>query len=242
MILEIRNLTAGYSKTVNVLQGINLNIKENEVVAIVGQNGAGKSTIIKAIVNMLPYKTGKILFNGEEINNIKTEEIIKKGIGYFMQGGRIFPHLTVEENISFAGSNISKKEFIERKKKIETYIPLIKNTSNKKFTMEASYLSGGEKTQLALAMVLMIEPELLILDEPSAGLSPDNAKKLYKTLEKIKIEEKLIILLIEQNVKFASKFSDILKLLKNGIIEKKDMSLEEIEENYFGNINNNKED
>jgi len=147
----------------------------------------------------------------------------------------IFPHLTVEENLAFAGMELPKKEFRVRKEEVTSYFDLFKNTSNGRLKMEASYLSGGEQHQLALAMVLMKKPKLLILDEPSAGLSPGNVKRLYEILGKMKDEERISILLIEQNVKFADRFSNRISLLQEGKLQANDVSLEEIEKKYFNN-------
>ena len=146
----------------------------------------------------------------------------------------IFPHLNVEESLTFAGMGLPKKELRIRKEEVTSYFDLFKDTGNGRLKMEASYLSGGEQHQLALAMVLMKKPKLLILDEPSAGLSPGNVKQLYKILEKIK-EKKMSILLIEQNVQIAYNFSDKLVLLEKGILEKTDYNFAQIEKAYFKN-------
>ena len=195
-----------------------------------GQNGAGKSTLAKAIMNILPLVSGNIYFNGELLNGKSTQEIVNKGLNFFMQGGRIFPHLTVEENLNFAGMIFSKKELQKRKDQIKQYFDLFKNG---RLNLEASYLSGGEQHQLALAMVMMRKPKLLILDEPSAGLSPGNVKRLYEILKKLKKNWQISILLIEQNVKMAFEFGDEVLLLREGLLEKEKMTLETIEGKYF---------
>ena len=233
-MLKLENITGGYTKNNPILKGINLTVEENEVVAIVGQNGAGKSTLAKAIMNMLPYVSGNIYFNGELLNSKSTQQIVNKGLNFFMQGGRIFPHLTVEENLNFAGLVFSKKELQKRKQEIKQYFNLFKNG---RLNLEASYLSGGEQHQLALAMVMIPKPNFLILDEPSAGLSPGNVKRVYEILEVIKKSEKIGILLIEQNVQFASIFSNRITLLRQGEVVKTNISLEEIENKYFENNN-----
>lgn len=229
-MLKLENITGGYTKNNPILKGINLTVNQNEVVAIVGQNGAGKSTLAKAIMNMLPFTSGNIYFNGELLNSKSTQEIVTKGVNFFMQGGRIFPHLTVEENLDFAGMDFSKKELQQRKQEIKQYFDLFKNG---RFNLEASYLSGGEQHQLALAMVMMRKPKFLILDEPSAGLSPGNVIRLYEILKKLKKNWQIGILLIEQNVKMAFEFGDIVLLLRHGLIEKEPMSLKNIEKQYF---------
>jgi ABC-type branched-subunit amino acid transport system ATPase component len=153
-----------------------------------------------------------------------------------MQGGRIFPHLTVEENLNFAGMTLSKRDFIKRKEEVKSYFDLFKNSQNGRTSLRASFLSGGEQHQLALAMVMMQDPKFLILDEPSAGLSPGNVRKLYETLSSIKDRKQISILLIEQNVRFADEFSDRLALLKRGKIEEKGIDFGEIEKQYFEKI------
>ena len=232
-MLKLENLSGGYRKDIPILKGINLEIGKNETVAIVGQNGAGKSTLAKAILNMIPFKSGNVYFKGQDISGKNTQDIINSGLNYFMQGGRIFPHLTVEENLNFAGMSLSKKELLKQKKGVKSYFDLFKDSQNGRASFKSSFLSGGEQHQLALAMVMMKNPEFLILDEPSAGLSPGNVKKLYESLSKIKEDRKISILLIEQNVQFAYKFSDRVILLKQGQIDKSKMDIIEIEKEYF---------
>lgn len=235
-MLKLEKLYGGYRANHSILNGVDLNIAPHETMSIIGQNGAGKSTLAKAILGMLPYCSGTISFNGKDISNLSTIDIMHRGIAYFMQGGRLFPHLTVKENLIFAGRGQCKKEFNNSLSKLIQYFELIRN--NNKFELEASYLSGGEKHQLAMAMALFNHPKFLILDEPSAGLSPQNTEKIYEVLEQIKKEQEVTILLIEQNVDKAVAFSNKVALLKNGVIEKVlDVSYtrvyEEIDEFYF---------
>lgn len=237
-MLEILNLVAGYEKENMILKGIDLSIEENEIVAIVGQNGSGKSTLAKSIMNMVPFIDAKILFDGCSISKKDTSEISKYGISYFMQGGRIFPNLTVDENIAFVSGNMRIEDKNENKKKIKNYFELFNN--EKRTKMKASYLSGGEQHQLALAMVLVQNPRFLILDEPSAGLSPANVINLYTSLSRIKRDAVKSILIIEQNVTSAVEFSNRVLLLREGEIKKNELSenlnsSEKIDEFFFGN-------
>lgn len=235
-MLRLENVSGGYREKQPVLNGIDLEVREKETVAIIGQNGAGKSTLIKAIMNMLPIVNGNIYFKGEDLRKKTTQGIVNQGIGYFIQGGRIFPHLSVEENLNFAGKHLRKTERSKRKEELKSNFELFKNYQNDRSLSKASYLSGGEQHQLALAMVLMRDPDLLILDEPSAGLSPVNTKILYDTLNKIRSKNSISILLIEQNIHFANEFSDIMLLLQQGTIVQRNISLNEIE-NLFFNTN-----
>jgi len=216
-MLEIQNLKAGYRPDHNILHGIDLEIKQGEALAVIGQNGAGKSTLAKAIVNTLPYKTGKMFFNNNDITKKTVQQIINLRLAYFMQGGQTFPHLTVKENIQFAAGNINKTVFEQRFDELKQYFDFLKKIN---LRTEASYLSGGEKHQLALFMVLMKNPVFLILDEPSAGLSPANVQIMYNTLNKLRQNNKITIMLIEQNVEKALEFADKVALLKTGKIEK----------------------
>lgn len=220
LILDIKDLKAGYTKGNYILNGLKLQIQQNEIIAIVGQNGAGKSTLAKAIMGLSPYTAGSMKFMGEELinRNYSTDEMYLRGISYFMQGGEVFSNLTVDENVQFAGRKLDKKSYGEKCKKVFNYFDLFKD--NRRGKMKASFLSGGEQHQLALAMVLMQNPKLLILDEPSAGLSPINRRKMFLSIEKLRNELNISILLIEQNVIEAIKISDKVGLLKLGKIEK----------------------
>lgn len=238
-MLKLSNITASYIKENMILKSINLAVSENEVVAIVGQNGSGKSTLAKSVMNLVPYIDGEVIFNSEDISKKETPAVSKGGIGFFMQGGKIFPNLTVEENLIFASSHLNKKDYTERLNTIKTYFELF---NNGRMNLKASYLSGGEQHQLALAMVLMNKPKFLILDEPSAGLSPANVKSLYNALNKIKENEVKSILIIEQNVNAAIDFSDRIVLLQEGTIAKEELSKnlnssEKIDEFFFGKLN-----
>lgn len=241
MMLKLENITAGYVKDSPILKGINLTVSGHEVIGIVGQNGSGKSTLAKTIINLVPHVTGKITWNDQSITGKSTNETANTGIGYFMQGGRIFPHLTVEENLDFVCSHLSRGEAEKRKTEIKGYFELFNQSGNGRMGLQASYLSGGEQHQLALAMVLLQKPELLILDEPSAGLSPQNAEKLYESLEKIREEKNKAMMIIEQNVRYAVDFCKKIYLLSEGRIVREEKSenlktIDTIDEFFFGKV------
>ncbi|MFH0734647.1 MAG: ATP-binding cassette domain-containing protein [bacterium] len=238
-MLSLINILAGYTKENMILKGINLTIADNEVVAIVGQNGSGKSTLAKSVLGLVPNINGEIIFDNIHILGKVTAEISKLGIGLFIQGGRIFPNLTVSENLIFASNGMNKKAYNDRIDIIKTYFDQF---NNGRLNLHASYLSGGEQHQLALAMILMNKPKFLILDEPSAGLSPANVKSLYCALNKVKENEAVSILIIEQNVGAAIGFSDRVVLLQEGKIAKEEISnnlnsTEKIDEFFFGKNN-----
>jgi len=234
-MLELQNIQGGYRKDVPILNGINLTVKVGDTLAVLGQNGCGKSTLAKAIVNQLPFLEGEIQFYGKQISGKNTLSIVKSGIGFFMQGGRTFPHLTIKENLRLAAHQITSKEFELRFAELKEYFSLLQND---KLGIESSYLSGGEKHLLALAMIIINKPKLLILDEPSAGLSPANVEIMYQTIATIKQTEKITVLLIEQNVEKAIMYSNRVALLSNGIIAKElDVhsvnTIEQINDFYF---------
>ncbi len=216
-MLELTNIQGGYRNGLPILNGINLTVNEGDTLAVLGQNGSGKSTLAKAIVNLLPYIEGEIIFCGKSFTNINTRERINSGIGYFIQGGQTFPHLTITENLQLAAHQINRTEFNSRFLELRNHFLLLQND---RLTMESSFLSGGEKHLLAFAMIMINKPKFLILDEPSAGLSPANVELMYQTIAAIKQTSKTTVLLIEQNVEKAIFYSNRVALLSNGLIIK----------------------
>jgi ABC-type branched-subunit amino acid transport system ATPase component len=245
-MLQIRNLTGGYTKGHDILQGVNLNVAKGESAGIIGLNGSGKSSLAKAIMNILPYRDGEIIYNGVDITGKSTQKLSEMGVGLFMQGGRVFDELSVRENLSIAAKktvsndlfyvgsqkNISKKNI--NVDEIKKYF-LSLRPFDTRFTMtRADKLSGGERHQLALAMCMLRNPSLLILDEPSAGLSPHAADEMYKTLDILRSENDLTIILIEQNVARAVEFCDSISMLKNGVAHRSEnKNLKNIEKIMF---------
>ena len=234
-ILRIERIFSGYQKR-RVSEGISLEVKKGEVVAVIGKNGAGKSTLLKAIMGFLPVEEGEIYLNDTCITNQPPYVVQRKRVGYFMQGGRVFPHLTVRENLEVAGNGLTKKDLKNKIDAMSEMLPFLKSRS---LNVQAAALSGGERHQLSLGMVLMNDLDMLLLDEPSAGLSPVNVDKMYEVLEGIKSEMALSMLLIEQKVTEAVKFSDRVCLLRNGIIDKEEISksldnIEDIGDFFFG--------
>lgn len=219
-MLEILDLYAGYQKedTSQILKGANLRVEHGNSVGVLGRNGSGKSTLAKSIFGLVPYiYSGKINFKDKSLIGIPVCNRQALGIGYFQQGGVVFPNLKVSENLLFAASGMSRYKAKERITELTEYFELLKKPD--RLRMKATYLSGGEKHQLALAMVLFGKPEFLILDEPSAGLSPVNQKAMYKILRDIKDSENTTMLIIEQNVELAKGFCDRTLILNNGVFE-----------------------
>lgn len=223
MILELKDIKGGYTKNVDILRGVSLSIEEGEALGIIGLNGSGKSTLGKSIMNMLPHQSGTIILDGDDISELSTSEIASRGISIMHQGGKVFDSLTVDENLSLAGKMSSEFQML---------IPLLQEGIGRRM---ADRLSGGQRHQLALAMALLNRPRLIILDEPSAGLSPKAVDDMYSILSTVKKELGISIILIEQNISKAISFCDRSLLIAQGQIEQEFTSqdIKEIEKIMF---------
>lgn len=210
MILEIKNLHSGYGE-LEVLKDVDLSLADNEIVAVIGPNGAGKSTVIKSVFNIANVTKGIIKFNGKSILDLETHELIGKGISYVPQGKSIFGNLTVRENLEMGYLGKNKKELEKRFGEIYEKFSVLKERANK----PAYGLSGGERQMLALGRALMMRPKILMLDEPSLGLSPKLQKDLFKTIQKLR-DDGIAILIVEQNAKKAIEIADRTYLLEDG--------------------------
>jgi ABC-type branched-subunit amino acid transport system ATPase component len=215
--LVIKNLHAGYVSGIEILKGIDLDIHDGEVLGVIGLNGSGKSTLGKSIMNLLPYRTGQLIFEGKDISLLPARELSRLGISIMRQGGQVFTTMTVQENLDLAFGNNKDKAYREL---ITKMIPLLNESSREMGKRTADKLSGGQRHQLALAMALATKPSLLILDEPSAGLSPVSVEKMYELLEIVKRTLHVTIILIEQNINKAISFCDRSILLSQGTIGK----------------------
>ena len=196
-IIEVNGLASGYVKGLNILQGVDLVLKEKEVVSIIGPNGAGKSTLLKAIMGLIPIFGGKIFFNGNELKEIKSFELIQKGIAYVPQVSNVFPSLTIEENLEMGLWTTKDKQ----NKFFEEIYSMFEILFQKR-KERAGNLSGGQRQLLALGRALISKPEVLLLDEPSAGLSPKAIDEVFGYIENIN-QSGVSILLVEQNAKRA---------------------------------------
>ncbi len=200
-ILECNGIAAGYVKGLNILQGVDLVVHEGEIVSIIGPNGAGKSTLLKAIMSLIKVSAGRFYINGIEKTNLSTHKIVTEGIGYVPQVANVFPSLTIEENLEIGAWSVNnKKESIKN-----TYMNFPMLSERKKD--KAGNLSGGQRQILALARALITSPNLLLLDEPSAGLSPVAINEVFDSIKEIN-DSGVSILLVEQNAKRALAFSD----------------------------------
>lgn len=227
-LLKISGFTGGYVPGVNILQGIDLELHQGEAVGIIGLNGSGKSTLGKAIMNMIPYREGEIAFEGESITHLSTSELARRGISIMQQGGQVFHELSVWDNLQLSFGYKKNNAYISELKSI---IPILRMHEKVLRTKMADKLSGGQRHQLALAMALAQNPKLLILDEPSAGLSPRSVEEMYEILEVVRGKMNVTVVLIEQNINKAIGFCDCCLLLGQGRIAHRfvDKDIKEIE-------------
>lgn len=213
IILKMESIDTFYGQS-HVLQGVSLSISEGEVVSLLGRNGVGKTTTLRSIMGLTPPRSGRILFNGIEIIGKPPFQIAQMGIGYMPDDRRIFPDLTLFENLELA-RRLSKKGKIQwTYEKIYDLFPVFIDLKDRK----GIHLSGGEQKMLAIGRALMKNPDLLLLDEPSEGLAPLIVKNLVEVLSRIR-REGVTILLADQNLKFCRKTSDRGYILEKGMIQ-----------------------
>ena len=219
-MLKVNNIEVVYNDVILALRGISLQVPENNIITLLGANGAGKSTTIKAIAGILPLEDGEIEggmieFDGERIDQASPEEIVKKGISVIPEGRGIFPELTVGENVK-VGAYIRKdtKGIQSSLQKVYEYFPILKE----RHSQLAGYLSGGEQQMLSIGRSLMSKPKLMMLDEPSLGLAPIIVREIFNILKAINADENTAILLVEQNAKVALDIATYGYVLENGRI------------------------
>ncbi len=240
-MLKINNIETWYD-LIRALHGISFEVKQGDIVAILGANGAGKSTTLKTIMRLLydlkveqPEK-GTIEFMGERIDRKSTDEIVRMGISYVPEGREVFPELSVLENIMMgAYTRRDRKSIKDDLERMFNYFPILKARQ----TQEAGLLSGGEQQMLAIGRALMSRPKMLMLDEPSLGLSPLLICEIFNIIADINSKEGVTILLVEQNVNMALKYSHYAYLMENGRIVRADKPEvlredEDVKEFYLG--------
>lgn len=229
-MLEVKNIETVYYDRLYILKGVSLEVKEGEIRVVLGPNGAGKTTLVRSIAGLIkdqPRK-GEIIFNGKNITRKEAEKIAKMGIILVPEDRGIFPELTVEENLKLCGWN----------KKEDWIFDIFPNLKDKMKEI-SNHLSGGEQQMLAIARALLKKPKLLMLDEPSLGLSPKITSELFKTLRKLNEEMKITMLIVEQNAKVSVEIAHYGYVMENGkiVFEGKTEDLKDnelIKELYLG--------
>lgn len=209
-MISIKNVNQVYGGT-QILWDLNLDIKPGSCTCIMGRNGVGKTTLLKCIMGLLPVKSGEILLEGEPLQNKKAEYRAPAGIGYVPQGRDIFPLLTVEENLK-VGLPIRKDGAKEIPEKIFELFPVLKEMLQRR----GGDLSGGQQQQLAIGRALVLDPKVLILDEPNEGIQPNIVKQIGDVILKLNKEEGLTVILIEQKLGFARRVGEEFRLMERG--------------------------
>jgi branched-chain amino acid transport system ATP-binding protein len=208
-LLSCENITCGYS-SVDILSNCTIGVKRGQIASIVGPNGAGKSTAMKAIFGLIGIRKGKILFDGEDITNLQPQDRVLKGMGFVPQTNNIFPSLSVQENLEM-GAFIQDEDCEDMLNYIYELFPILKD----KRYQQAVELSGGQRQQVAVGRALMTNPKVLMLDEPSAGVSPIVMNGIFKKIKEI-ANKGTAILMVEQNAKQALEISDLGFVLNQG--------------------------
>tara|TARA_B100001121_G_scaffold15081_1_gene12144 strand:- start:121 stop:909 length:789 start_codon:yes stop_codon:yes gene_type:complete len=244
-MLSVQNLEVVYQDVILVLKGISINLPKNKVVALLGANGAGKTTVLRAISGLLDIQNGKITkgeitYGNDSITNLNPSEIVKMGISQVLEGRRIFSEITVIENLKL-GAHTNTQNFEKNIDKVFNLFPILKSRKNS----IAGYLSGGEQQMLAIGRSLMSEPDYLLLDEPSLGLAPklvDQIAELVLEINNLGVS----VLLVEQNANMALNVSDHAYIMENGsiVMDKDSKELkedEDVQEFYLGLNTNSSE-
>jgi neutral amino acid transport system ATP-binding protein len=209
-VLNVQKVVAGYVAELDILKGVSVRVEKGQTVCIIGPNGAGKSTLIKTIFGLLPPREGSIRFQGEEIGGLRPETVVEKGMAYVPQLGNVFPSMTVDENLEM-GAWTRRDGVQEAKDRVFEMFPVL----SKRRRQRAGTMSGGERQMVAMARALMVDPVLLLLDEPSAGLAPAVVEEVFINIRRI-AQEGIPILLVEQNAKKALGYSDYAYVLDVG--------------------------
>ena len=229
-ILKINNIEVRYHEVILVLKGVSIEVPQSGIVALLGANGAGKSTTLKAISGLLNHEDGEVTdgsieFMGERIHKLPAEEIARRGIFQIIEGRRVFEHLTIEENL-LVGGHLRPSGLKERLDMVYHYFPRLKERRN----IMAGFVSGGEQQMCVIGRAMVAQPKLMLLDEPSMGLAPLLIKEIFEIIQRLNREEKIPILLVEQNVKLALTVAPHAYVMENGRIVMDDSS-EKLREN-----------
>lgn len=209
-VVETKNLIAGYLPGVNILNGTNFYANQGELIGIIGPNGAGKSTLLKAIFGLVKVREGEILLNGESIANMKANKLVAKGVGFVPQNNNVFPSLTIEENLQM-GIFQQPSQYKERL----DFVTGIFAELGKRLKQRAGSLSGGERQMVAMSRALMMDPKVLLLDEPSAGLSPVRQDEAFIRVSEIN-KAGVTTIMVEQNARRCLQIADRAYVLDQG--------------------------
>jgi len=211
-LLEVRGIVAGYTRELDILKGVSLDVDQAQIVSIIGPNGAGKSTVFKTIFGVLKATEGQIFFKEREITNAQPKKLLSAGLCFVPQGRNVFPLMTVGENLELGAYVIKDKRNLKRQlEMVYELFPILMERKDQK----AGSLSGGEMQMLEMGRALLLKPELILLDEPSLGLSPLMAKDVFNKISEVN-REGAAILMVEQNADQSLKMSDYAYVLEEG--------------------------
>jgi branched-chain amino acid transport system ATP-binding protein len=217
-VLEVNNIEVVYMNVIRVLRGVSLMVADGQIVALLGANGGGKTTTLKAISGMLKTEEGEVTdgsieFDGKRIDRFGPEHIAVMGISQAMEGRRVLAHLSVEENLLVGAYRRKDRQGVKKDlEMVFDYFPAVKRLSRRM----SGYLSGGEQQMLVIGRALMARPKLMLLDEPSLGLAPLMVQEIYEIIEQINVDQEMAILLVEQNVRAALGIAHYGHVLENG--------------------------
>jgi ABC-type branched-subunit amino acid transport system ATPase component len=233
IILEGTDITAGYTAEVNILYNVSIKLKSGDIVSVIGPNGAGKSTLLKTIFGILKPSTGNVTLNDEDITGLKPDKIAKRGISYVPQVDNVFPSMTIQENLEM-GAFTRSDDFSQRIGEIYELFPVLGERRKQK----AGQLSGGQRQMVAMGRALMLDPKVLLLDEPSAGLAPNLVEMIFEKIIDIN-KAGVSMIIVEQNAREALKMADhgyVLAMGKNVLDDTGDALLasEEVGRLYLG--------
>ena len=200
IMLKVEDITAGYTE-VEILHGVHIQVKSDEIVSVIGPNGAGKSTLLKTIFGVLKPKKGKITLKDEDITGLKPDRIARRGISYVPQVNNVFPSLAIQENLEM-GAFIRKDDYSQRLEEVFDLFPILKGRRKQK----AGQLSGGQRQMVAMGRALMLDPQVLLLDEPSAGLAPLIVVDIFEKIKEINASG-VAMVIVEQNAREALKMA-----------------------------------
>lgn len=214
MRLEVRDVHAGYARDIDILRGVSITARDGQLTTIIGANGVGKSTLLKAIIGQLRPHSGTILCGERDITGIATRNLVRMGIGYIAQRHLVFPHMSVQENLEM-GAWSFRQDTSRRKRAIDACMeraPYLKEFRDK----PAGLLSGGQQRLMEIERTLMSGPDLILIDEPTVGLDPKRAASIYRRLRSLVREEKKTILMVDQNVIAGTDVADYIYVLELG--------------------------
>ncbi|MFA5664481.1 ABC transporter ATP-binding protein [Castellaniella sp.] len=220
VILDVNGIEVIYNRVILVLKGVSLRVSEGRIVALLGGNGAGKTTVLRAISNLLGAERGEvtkgsITLRGEHIERLTPADLVKRGVIQVMEGRHCFAHLTIEENLLTGAYTLKRKaDTMHNLDKVYAYFPRLKERRHS----QAAYTSGGEQQMCAIGRALMSDPRLVLLDEPSMGLAPQIVEEVFNIVHDLNQREQVTFLLAEQNTNMALKYADYGYIMENGRI------------------------